>query len=283
MTVHKNPLTAEVLFDQVSKSYEDAYGNNAGLERALDRLKDCHDAGASVLDVGCGPGGPASYLGKAGFNVTGIDVSQNMIDYCQDNIAGTFYKVDMTKFEPSQQFDAVVSLYSMFQISYRSTYSMLFKMASWLRPGGTLILATIPAEDLVKDSTLFKGSVDYVERYDACFMGRVIPTTLLTMKGWLRIVQETGLFIESVERHSFETKGLGGREEHMFITARRTNLEPNFGPYPLPPSRRPPHLLSEKAWQPFAERLTRHELDAMLKVVTSNKEVLDVGSGYGGE
>ncbi|KAL6904670.1 methyltransferase-like protein [Trichoderma evansii] len=280
MTIDKNLLAAETLFDQISESYEDAYCDNAGLKVALDRLRDSYDAGSLVLDVGCDLGGPASSLSEAGFNVTGIDISQNMINHCQKNIPGTFHKADMTKFEPNQQFDAVISLFSMFQISYLSTYSMLFKMTSWLCPGGTLILATIPAEEFVKYQALYKGT-DYVEQFGEAFMGRVVPSTFLTMKGWLRVIQEAGLVIEFVERHSFEPKGLGYTEEHMFITARRTNLEPNFGPYPLPASRRASHLLSGKTWKPFAERLTSHEFDVALKVVASNKEVIDVGSGYG--
>jgi hypothetical protein len=42
-------------------------------------------------------------------------------------------------------------------------------------------------------------------------------------------------------------------------------------------------VLGQNAWVPFASRLTRHELDATVEVVTRNKNVLDVGSGHGGE
>ncbi|KAF4506649.1 hypothetical protein G6O67_006713 [Ophiocordyceps sinensis] len=281
MAVDTN-LTAEVLFDEVAGSYQQVYGNNDGLNRALDRLRDYQGTGASVLDVGCGPGGPAAYMAKSGFKVTGIDVSQVAIDICQRNVPGNFYKADMTDFEPNQQFDAIISLYSMFQMSHWSTCSVLFKFASWLRPGGTLVLATIPAEDLLEDKSQLDTS-DYVERYQAPFMGRSIAATLITMKGWLGILQRAGLTIQHVERHGLEIEGFGTNEHHLFITAQRTSLEPLYGPHPVPAFRRPPHLLSQDAWQPFAERLTRHELDAVLEAVGQNKEVLDIGSGHGGE
>ncbi|KAG4442107.1 hypothetical protein IFR05_002393 [Cadophora sp. M221] len=283
MTVDNDSLTAEVLFDQISESYEDAYGGNVRLEKSLGRLKDYHGSGASILDVGCGPGGPASYLANSKFCVTGFDVSQSMINSCQKNIAGTFYKADMATFEPTQQFDAVVSLLSMFQMSYTASYSMTFKMTSWLHPGGTLILGTVLAEDIVKYLARVKGSDEYVERYGVEFMGRVVPSTLITMKGWLSMAQEAGLVIHFVERHSFNRNGIEGKEEQTFITAQKTHQEPLFGPYPLPNSRRRPHLLTQKAWQPFAERLTRHEFKAALRAVEDNKEVLDIGSGHGGE
>ncbi|EGD87819.1 hypothetical protein H112_04289 [Trichophyton rubrum D6] len=284
MTVITKPtITAEALFDQISEAYEDAYGGNEGLRTAFARLNDYHEAGSSVLDIGCGPGGPASRLIKAGFQVTGIDISQKMVDFCQKSFPGTFHKADMTKYEPSQQFDAIVSLFNLFQASYTTTYSMVFKMASWLRPGGTLILGTIAAEDYIQDKAALSTARkhQYIENYDANFMGRVIPVTFLTMSMWLNVVQQAGLFIQVVDRCDFEIKGFEHKENHLFITARKMKLEPLFGPYPLPTFRRRPHLLSEGAWKPFAERLTRHEFDAVLKAVESNKEVLDIGSGHG--
>ncbi len=286
MTVDKNPPhAAEALFDQISDSYEDAYSNNVGLNRALARLHEYHEPGSSIIDVGCGPGGPASRLIKAGFNVTGIDVSQNMIDFCQKNFSGTFLKADMTTYDPARQFDAVISIFNLFQVSHATTYSVLFKMASWLRPGGTLVLGTIAAEDYIQDESALKAAQQnpYIELFDAEFMGRIVPCTLLTMRGWLSILQQAGLVIHVINRHGFETKGFCRKEEHLFITAKRTHLEPLLGPYPLPTLRRRPHLLSEGAWLPFAERLTRHEFDAVLKAVQLNKEVLDIGSGHGGE
>lgn len=286
MTVITKPsITAEALFDQISETYEDAYGGNDGLSTVFARLNDYHEAGSSVLDIGCGPGGPASRLIKAGFQVTGIDISQKMVDFCLKSFPGTFHKADMTTYEPSQQFDAIVSLFNLFQESYTTTYSMVFKMASWLRPGGTLILGTIAAENYIQDEAALctARKHQYIENYDAKFMGRVIPATFLTMSRWLNVVQQAGLFIQVVDLCDFEIKGFKHKESHLFITARKMNLEPLFGPYPLPTFRRRPHLLSEGAWKPFAERLTRHEFDAVLKAVELNKEVLDIGSGHGGE
>ncbi|PHH92285.1 hypothetical protein CDD83_8099 [Cordyceps sp. RAO-2017] len=270
---------AEVLFDQISEAYEDAYGDNEGLKKALEQLREFHDVKASVLDVGCGPGGPASYLAKLGFEMTGFDVSQNMVDTCRKNVPGNFFKEDMAAFSPKKPFDAIVALYSMFQLSHSATYSVLLKIASWLRPGGTFVLGTIPAEDLVEEKSLLRAS-DYVERYVTIFMGKPIANTLITTKGWLDILQRAGFLIRNVDRYNFNVKG-AVPERHMFITCQRSNLDPLLGPFPLPMFRRAPHSLSEDAWKPFAERLTRHEFDAVVKAVESNKDVLDIGSGHG--
>ncbi|KAJ3488953.1 hypothetical protein NLG97_g6097 [Lecanicillium saksenae] len=284
MMVDRNiPTAAEILFDQIAESYEEAYGGNLGLIKALETLRERHTHGSSVLDIGCGPGGPASRLSEAGFKVTGIDVSQSMVNFCQKNCTGNFYKADMTTYQPQQQFDAIISLFNLFQISYETTYSMAFKMASWLRPGGTIILGTTAAEDVIKSE---RDLVDvctkqYIEHVDTEFMGHGINATFLSTRRWLTILQQAGFVIHNVDRYSFEIKSFNRTEEQLFITAQKTTLEPLFGPYPLPMSRRAPHLLSEGAWRPFAERLTRHEFDAVLDAVQQNKEVLDIGSGHG--
>ncbi|TQV95980.1 methyltransferase [Cordyceps javanica] len=276
-------LTTEAMYDDICESYNDAFSGNPGIVQALERLKQSHLPGCSVLDVGCGPGGPASRLIEAGYDVTGIDLSQKMVDYCQKSFDGNFLKIDMTDFEPETQFDAVLSLFNLFHVSHAVIYSMIFKMASWLRPGGTIAIATLEAERIVRDEAqLFKlQQTQYVERFGTEFMGRVVPCTLLTTKEWLRLLQEAGFLIQSVDRHEFQVSVFDYTERQIFFTAKRTHLEPLFGPYPLPPLRRRPHQLSESAWKPLVERLTRHDHKAVLEAVRVNKEVLDVGSGHG--
>jgi hypothetical protein len=205
-----------------------------------------------------------------------------MVEFCASNIPGTFERVSMTDYEPNQQFDAVVSMFSTFQLSMRSQYSMLFKQASWLVPGGILLFGTLAAEDIVDEQTLKEMKGDYIERYPVEFMGRDLPTTYITKKRLLSMVQETGLTIHNVEKHLFTAK-TGESFNYLYITAQRTTLEPLYGPYPHPTVKRAPHVLGQNAWVPFASRLTRHELDATVEVVTRNKNVLDVGSGHGGE
>ncbi|KAM3475714.1 hypothetical protein MY8738_007276 [Beauveria namnaoensis] len=272
---------AQSLFDQIAERYEDAYGGNVGLNRALDGLKAYAGAGATVLDCGCGAGGPARYLAKQGFKVTGIDISGKMVDFCDKTVPGTFERVSMTDYEPKQQFDAVISIFSTFQLSMREQYSMLFNQASWVRPGGVFLFGTLAAEDIVDEKTLREMKNDYIERYAVEFMGRSLPTTYIAKKKLLSMVQETGLVIHNVEKHKFAAE-TGETFDYLYITAQRTTLEPLYGPYPHPLVRRAPHILSQSAWVPFASRLTRHEFAATVDTLSGNKNVLDVGSGHGG-
>jgi len=71
--------------------------------------------GARILDVACGRGRHSIYLNKIGFNVTGIDLSLNNIDYAKtyENDALSFLRHDMC--EPLEtSFDAVFNLFTSF-------------------------------------------------------------------------------------------------------------------------------------------------------------------------
>ena len=50
--------------------------------------------GKTILDVGCGKGSLSFYLTKMGANVTGIDLSQNYIDFCQKEVKRRSLTVD---------------------------------------------------------------------------------------------------------------------------------------------------------------------------------------------
>jgi 2-polyprenyl-3-methyl-5-hydroxy-6-metoxy-1,4-benzoquinol methylase len=279
----RSAAAAESLFDELNVSYEDAYGRNPGLEKQVQDAISMLGEKAKILDVGCGTGFPvSSTLARAGYDVTGIDISQKMLDLCQKRIKGTFVKADMTSFQPQQQFDAVFAIFPLFQLSYRSTHSMIFKFASWLKPGGLLLIGTIAAEALVTDESMYDSSKECVEGWETPFMGSLVKCTLLTTQGWHHLFQQAGFEITTTVYHPFQPDWTSAAlEPQMFITGRRYQ-HPLLGPYPLPAVRPPPPQLSEEAWEPFAKRLTRHEFDAVLDIIKFNKEVLDVGSGHGG-
>ncbi len=69
----------------------------------------------SILDLACGKGRHSKYLSKLGFNVTGVDLSQESIDYAKqyENAKLHFEVHDMCLPYP-QQFDAVFNLFTSF-------------------------------------------------------------------------------------------------------------------------------------------------------------------------
>lgn len=72
--------------------------------------------GMKVLDLGCGKGRHAKYLNSIGFDVTGIDLSPQNIEYCRqfENETLHFYQHDMRKKFRENFFDAVFNLFTSF-------------------------------------------------------------------------------------------------------------------------------------------------------------------------
>ncbi len=65
-----------------------------------------------VLEVGCGTGNLTGYLRRLGYNVVGIDVSEDMIKVARRKLPDVeFYVEDATNFSLNRTFDAVVSTF----------------------------------------------------------------------------------------------------------------------------------------------------------------------------
>jgi SAM-dependent methyltransferase len=70
--------------------------------------------GARILDVGCGPGRHAHALGRRGFEVVGVDISERFVGLARKatpaGVAVTFQRVDAQALTFEAEFDAVISL-----------------------------------------------------------------------------------------------------------------------------------------------------------------------------
>ena len=118
----------------------------------------------SILDLGCGTGGHALILGDRGYEVTGVDRSEVMLETAKakdDQHKIHWHLADIREFEIDQKFDAVISMFAV--MSYMTTNDDLmaaFATASrHLKPGGLFIFDSWfgpavfidPPTDRVKD------------------------------------------------------------------------------------------------------------------------------------
>ena len=117
-------------------------------KRTITNLK--LQAGAKVLDVGCGTGASAlpaaQAVGKNGF-VVGVDLASRLLEQARtkamaaglDNVE--FRQADMTALEyPDGNFDAVVSVFSIFFVP--DMESLVRELWRMVRPGGKLAVTT---------------------------------------------------------------------------------------------------------------------------------------------
>jgi SAM-dependent methyltransferase len=96
-----------------------------------------------VLDLGCGTGLPyARYLVEKGFDVLGVDISEEMVKLASKNVPGaSFIQLSMNEITYRDEFDGVVSSFSMLLLPpglFRETASRIY---SALVEGGHLYLS----------------------------------------------------------------------------------------------------------------------------------------------
>lgn len=68
----------------------------------------------TILDVGCGTGTHLSKLELLNYTCEGIDLNHEMIEIAKMKLRGNVTQADMTHFNLNKQFDAVISMFAVF-------------------------------------------------------------------------------------------------------------------------------------------------------------------------
>jgi SAM-dependent methyltransferase len=105
-------------------------------------LADLLPTGATVLDLGCGAGVPATQeLACHGLRVAGVDFSAVQLARARRLVpAASLVQADMTALHlwPSS-LDAVVSFYALIHVPLADQRALFPRIRGWLRPGGYLL------------------------------------------------------------------------------------------------------------------------------------------------
>jgi cyclopropane fatty-acyl-phospholipid synthase-like methyltransferase len=139
-------------FDRIGKAYDDAFPHKEGQAAAGDWLVRRLRPGARVLDVGCGTGVPtARQLADAGCDVTGIDISEGMLDLARREVPGaTFLRLDVVDVpdvgESRGGFDAIVAFFSLLMLTRAEIPTTLHRLHDLLEPEGYLLLGMVEAD-----------------------------------------------------------------------------------------------------------------------------------------
>jgi SAM-dependent methyltransferase len=102
--------------------------------------------GDSLIDLGCGPGLYAARLAQSGLRVTGVDFSQNSIDYAmdaaqRDGLDVTYRCQDYLQLKDESQFYDAALIYGDFcPLSPQQRTRLLANVHRALKPGGRFVL-----------------------------------------------------------------------------------------------------------------------------------------------
>jgi ubiquinone/menaquinone biosynthesis C-methylase UbiE len=110
--------------------------------RDLPRILSTHVTGARALDFGCGTGRSTRFLRTLGFNVTGIDISEDMLRIARaTDLSGDYRLVPggaFTEFAPAS-FDLVLCAFPFDNIPQEKKAAILCRLATLLAAGGALV------------------------------------------------------------------------------------------------------------------------------------------------
>ncbi len=106
----------ELLFENYAEKYDDesftkgAFGECDFIEKEID-----YNKRLNILDVGCGTGRHAIELSKRGYSITGIDLSESLLEKArekadQNNLNITFLRHDARNLPFENQFDVALML-----------------------------------------------------------------------------------------------------------------------------------------------------------------------------
>jgi SAM-dependent methyltransferase len=172
-------------YDAIGKRYDEwsGAGGKGERDRHLSILIEKLPSGAKVIDLGCGTGELATKRLAHKFDVTGVDISQKLIELARQNIPNAvFIHADIAALDfPENSFDAVTAFHSIIHMP-RDEHAGLFKsIRGWLKPGGLFIasLSASGGEHGYEDNWL--GAPMYWSGFDADTNKRLIEDAGMTI------------------------------------------------------------------------------------------------------
>lgn len=161
---------------------------------------------SKIIDLACGKGRHSVFLNKLGYNVLGLDLSQQSIDFDKqfENESLTFKVHDMRNPIDSEPVDAVFNLFTSFGYfdNEKDDRNVFQSVYNALKPGGFFVLDYLNEEfvtkNLVPETTVGRQGVDF--HISKKIEGRhIIKDIRFEIEG------EQKHFFEKVKLHTLET------------------------------------------------------------------------------
>jgi SAM-dependent methyltransferase len=111
------------------------------IEKAVDFITSLLPNGGKILDIGCGPGLYTKKLSEKGFDVTGLDFSQNSIEYARKNDKKSKYLLqNYLEINFCEEFDLIMLIWCDYGALVPNERKILLeKVYKALKPGGIFI------------------------------------------------------------------------------------------------------------------------------------------------
>jgi len=153
-----------------AKSYDKFVNRASFLPDGLGQLVESYDP-RDIVEFGCGTGRVATGLSQMGYNVTGVDISRDMLREARKKAAGlnnkpNFIKADIIKVNLRNKFDMLLCLGNTVPLIFKlpDARRLFRNIARHLRPGGTLIIQQLNYDKILKEKPR-TFAIDTVENH----------------------------------------------------------------------------------------------------------------------
>ena len=128
--------------DYVSHEFE-----NQVMEKHYEKFLALVPGNSKILDAGCGPGQAAKRFADAGHKVSGIDLSEKMIDFAKQKVLNAeFLVMDIENITLKEKFDAIWAAFVLIHIPREKHLAVIKKFHELLKPNGILFLGMLEGQ-----------------------------------------------------------------------------------------------------------------------------------------
>lgn len=172
-----------------------------------------------VLDLACGPGRHSILFARKGYNVTGIDLSENLLRVAEasarkEKLNIHFIKADLRHIELNEKFDLVVNLFTSFGFFEKDedNFSIFRSASNLLKPGGYFVFdflnSSFIENNLVRESKEVKPHEQIIQKR-RIEGDRVIKDIIIQYNGTDKTFYESvKLYKERELKKAIKEKGL---------------------------------------------------------------------------
>jgi SAM-dependent methyltransferase len=181
----------ETFYDKHAKEYhKEPWVGNTVQEVDFIEKKLSLSSGISVIDIGCGTGRHSIEFAKRGYNVTGIDISDKMLDVAREKIKkeglrANFIHKDATNFTFEDKFDLAIclcegafGLLGLDEDPFLRDLKILKNIHEILKPGSFLFMtvsSAIPHFRRWNDNDIQDGIFDIINNVETFGMEDLYP------------------------------------------------------------------------------------------------------------
>ncbi len=181
------------VFKDYSKYYNLLYKDKnykAEVDYVLDLVSKQNVSGRTILNLGCGTGNHDFIFAEKGFEVFGVDLSEEMIEIAKSKISKkntiSFAQGDIRSFSIDKEFDIVLSLFHV--MSYQTTNDDLVKTIKMaykhLQKGGVFIFDCWYGPGVLTDNPQHKNK-DFEN--DDFKVNRITSPTLINIENCVNV------------------------------------------------------------------------------------------------